>query len=77
MTLRYSIRLYQQYIVDAFFIIEQSRLYWYETHKVQSGQICIKTYTIMLEKVMKIQILAVSRIFYQRHLLVRDGTKLP
>lgn len=33
MTLRYGRRLYQQYIVDAFSIIEQTRLYWYKTHQ--------------------------------------------
>nr|XP_017237579.1 PREDICTED: uncharacterized protein LOC108210701 [Daucus carota subsp. sativus] len=33
MTLRYGGRLFQQYIVDAFSVIEQTRLHWYRTHQ--------------------------------------------
>lgn len=33
MTLRYGGRLYQQYIVDAFSVIEQTRLHWFKTHQ--------------------------------------------
>lgn len=37
MTPRLGGRLFQQYVVDAFLIIEQARLRWYRTHQTTSS----------------------------------------